>query len=112
MSDDRDVFRPGPCAGGLPAGQEYTILHFTPFDPVSKRTIAKVKDKEGNIFRVCKGAPQVVLSMAYNSSELQQVVKGKITDFASRGYRALGTAEGPPPRAVSAKLVADRLSPR
>ena len=67
------------------------MLHFTPFDPVSKRTIAKVRDKDGNVFRVAKGAPHVILRMSYNAEELDKVVKAKIEEFASRGYRALGT---------------------
>ena len=36
----------------------YHIGHFTPFDPVHKRTEANVKDKEGKSFKVTKGAPR------------------------------------------------------
>jgi H+-transporting ATPase len=70
--------------------QDYTILHFTPFDPVSKRTVAKVRDKDGNVFRVAKGAPQVILGMAHNAADLRPTIKAKIDEFAGRGYRALG----------------------
>jgi hypothetical protein len=31
---------------------------FTPFDPVSKRTEAKIQDADGKVFKVSEGAPQ------------------------------------------------------
>ncbi len=39
----------------------YEVVHFTPFDPVHKRTEATVKAKDGKTFKVTKGAPQVIL---------------------------------------------------
>ena len=47
------------CARRATCVQDYTVLQFTPFDPVNKRTIAKVRDSHGVVFHVCKGAPQV-----------------------------------------------------
>ena len=39
---------------------DFEVIHFVPFDPVSKRTIALVREKETNrVFRCLKGAPQV-----------------------------------------------------
>jgi len=71
--------------------KKHTLLHYTPFDPVNKRTIAKVKHNEtGVIFRTAKGAPQVILDMDANSDKLRADVEDKIDEFASRGYRALG----------------------
>lgn len=43
---------------------DYQVIHFQPFDPVSKRTETTVKGAEGPIFKVTKGAPQVILSLA------------------------------------------------
>jgi hypothetical protein len=36
------------------------------------------------VFRLLKGAPQVVLQRAHNYSEIHQQVEHKITDFANR----------------------------
>jgi H+-transporting ATPase len=70
---------------------EYTLLHYTPFDPVSKRTIAKIKhNATGKIFRTSKGAPQIILDMDVNADSLRQEVEERIDEYASRGYRALG----------------------
>lgn len=72
---------------------EFTLLHYTPFDPVTKRTIAKIRHNEtGRVFRTCKGAPQVTLDMDINADVLRQEVEDRIDEFASRGYRALGVA--------------------
>lgn len=40
--------------------KEYKIVDFIPFDPTSKRTMAKVQTSNGETFRVAKGAPQIV----------------------------------------------------
>ncbi|KAF4027444.1 haloacid dehalogenase-like hydrolase, partial [Phytophthora infestans] len=75
--------------------QEYTLLHYTPFDPTTKRTIAKLKDnKTGEILRAVKGAPQVVLDMDVNADTLRVEVEDRIDEFASRGYRGLGMVTG------------------
>ena len=42
---------------------KYQIIHFKPFDPVSKRTEARVKGDDGAEFRVSKGAPQVIAAL-------------------------------------------------
>ncbi|NIA12146.1 MAG: HAD-IC family P-type ATPase, partial [Nitrospiraceae bacterium] len=65
---------------------------FTPFDPVSKRTEATVKDSAGNIFQVTKGAPQVVLDMCNPGEDLKAKAEQAVNDFASKGYRTLGIA--------------------
>ncbi|KDO27509.1 hypothetical protein SPRG_06776 [Saprolegnia parasitica CBS 223.65] len=73
--------------------QKYTLLHYTPFDPTTKRTIAKVKDNAtGKIFRACKGAPQICLDMDDNAESLRAEVEGRINEYASRGYRGLGVS--------------------
>ncbi len=88
---------------GLGEGQDtsaYSVIHFTPFDPVHKRTEAKVKDGGGEVFRVTKGAPQVILEMAENKDQVRSAVEEAVNKFAARGFRSLGVAraegeEGP-----------------
>jgi H+-transporting ATPase len=70
----------------------YEILDFQPFDPVQKRTIAQVKDSSGHEFKVCKGAPQVILDLVESSDELRSECELKIEEFARRGFRSLGVA--------------------
>jgi H+-transporting ATPase len=70
----------------------YHIGHFTPFDPVHKRTEAKVKDKDGKSFKVTKGAPQVILALAANAGQVKAAVDKAVDEFAARGFRALGVA--------------------
>jgi len=65
---------------------------FVPFDPVRKRTEARIKGPEGKPFRVTKGAPQVILDLCRPSPELAQKVTAKVEEFARRGYRTLGVA--------------------
>jgi len=42
----------------------YQQENYVPFDPVDKRTEATIKDTSGKVFRVTKGAPQVILTLA------------------------------------------------
>ncbi len=70
----------------------YKTLSFKPFDPVSKRTEASVKDSKGNSFKVSKGAPQIILSLVYNKEKISKDVNSVVDQFALRGYRALGVA--------------------
>ncbi|MCW4004024.1 MAG: plasma-membrane proton-efflux P-type ATPase [Candidatus Bathyarchaeota archaeon] len=73
---------------------QYAVVDFKPFDPVSKRTEATIEDKDGSRFKVSKGAPQVVLSLASNTIEFANQVDEAVTSFANRGYRALGVVKG------------------
>lgn len=72
--------------------KNFELIQYVPFDPVSKRTIAKLRTKDNIVFWTCKGAPQVILRMAHNSAELKSSVEDKINEYAVRGYRALGVA--------------------
>ncbi|MEZ4766823.1 MAG: plasma-membrane proton-efflux P-type ATPase [Caldilineales bacterium] len=83
--------------GGLPDGQltdGYKVVHFQPFDPVSKRTEAAVQAPDGSTIRVSKGAPQVILALAGqgNAARVRPVVEQTVTELAERGFRALGVA--------------------
>jgi H+-transporting ATPase len=70
----------------------YQIVHFTPFDPVHKRTEATIKDKDGKTFKVTKGAPQVILALSKNADQVKADVDKAVNDFAKRGFRSLGVA--------------------
>jgi H+-transporting ATPase len=72
--------------------QQYSLVHFVPFDSVHKRTEATVKDAHGKICRVTKGAPQVILEMAANRAKVEAEVMKAVTEFAGRGFRSLGAA--------------------
>jgi len=74
----------------------YTVVHFQPFDPVHKRTEATVKDAAGNLVKVTKGAPQVILALAANGPRVQSDVEAAVDEFARRGFRALGVARADP----------------
>ena len=71
----------------------YQAVKFKPFDPVSKRTEAEIKDAHGNTFKVSKGAPQVILSLAEDKDKIADKINGQVEEFASTGYRALGVAK-------------------
>ena len=70
----------------------YHVGHFTPFDPVHKRTEAEVKDKDGKSFKVTKGAPQVILALSANAGQVKAAVQKSVDEFAARGFRSLGVA--------------------
>jgi len=81
--------------GGLKdkgALKPYQVTHFTPFDPVHKRTEATVKGADGKTFKVTKGAPQVIQGLAENGAAAKDAVDKAVDDFAKRGFRALGVA--------------------
>jgi H+-transporting ATPase len=81
--------------GGLKDPQQvrpYQVMHFQPFDPVHKRTEATVKGPDGKIFKVTKGAPQVIQELAANAALVKPAVEKAIREFASRGFRSLGVA--------------------
>jgi H+-transporting ATPase len=81
--------------GGLKdkdALKHFEVTHFTPFDPVHKRTEATVKGADGKTFKVTKGAPQVIQGLAENGAAAKDAVDKAVDDFAKRGFRALGVA--------------------
>jgi len=81
--------------GGLTDAHDldrYRVDHFQPFDPIHKRTEATVTDSNGDSFKVTKGAPQVILKLAANATELQTAVDAAVDAFAARGFRSLGVA--------------------
>jgi H+-transporting ATPase len=81
--------------GGLKNDQVlkgYRVVHFLPFDPVHKRTEATVKSPDGEVFKVTKGAPQVILELLTNPAQVQSAIEKAVNEFAARGFRSLGVA--------------------
>ncbi len=68
------------------------VTHFTPFDPVHKRTEATVVGKDGITFKTTKGAPQVILALDPDAELLRPIVNKVVDEFAGKGYRSLGVA--------------------
>ncbi|XP_047044584.1 plasma membrane ATPase 3 [Lolium rigidum] len=67
-------------------------VHFLPFNPTDKRTALTYLDAEGKMHRVSKGAPEQILDLAHNKSEIERRVRVVIDKFAERGLRSLGVA--------------------
>jgi H+-transporting ATPase len=72
--------------------QGYQVVHFQPFDPVHKRTEATVKGADNKEFKVTKGAPQVILELAADNTQVKPAVDKAVNEFAARGFRSLGVA--------------------
>ena len=72
--------------------ETYELIRFLPFDPVGKRTEAQLRGSDGKIFKISKGAPQVILDLVLNKAEIETTVNHQIKEIAQRGYRALGVA--------------------
>jgi H+-transporting ATPase len=73
--------------------QSFHQQHFMPFDPVQKRTEATIKPNEGHLFKVSKGAPQVVLDLCNPDVAMREHAEQTVNEFALKGYRALGVAK-------------------
>lgn len=67
-------------------------VHFLPFNPTDKRTALTYIDSEGKMHRVSKGAPEQILNLVHNKSEIERRVHAVIDKFAERGLRSLGVA--------------------
>jgi H+-transporting ATPase len=70
----------------------YQQQAYVPFDPVHKRTEATIKESSGEVFRVSKGAPQVILSLTKLAGTDLVKAQKTVNDFASHGYRTIGVA--------------------
>lgn len=92
--DDTIMAKAKSLDGMIASMGGYNVISFTPFDPVSKRTQAAVRESGGQVFKVTKGAPQAVLSLVHGS-EIAKEVNEHVISFATKGYRALGVAKVP-----------------
>ncbi len=78
--------------------RSYRQTTFTPFDPVRKRTEARVT-KGVESFVAIKGATQVLLKMAQLADEDDRKIRDTVDRLAARGYRTLAVGrqrEGAP----------------
>ena len=73
--------------------KKYDTTHYQPFDPVHKRTEATVKATDGSVFKVTKGAVQMILALSANKDQVKDDVDKATEALAKRGYRALGVAK-------------------
>lgn len=95
--------------------------HFTPFDPVRKRTEADIERGDEH-FTAVKGAAQVLIDMAELPDDQIQNIRELVNQLASKGYRTLAvgrkTGAAPleligliplydPPRADSSQIIAN-----
>ncbi|XP_058086177.1 plasma membrane ATPase 1-like isoform X3 [Magnolia sinica] len=67
-------------------------VHFLPFNPTDKRTALTYLDSAGKMHRVSKGAPEQILNLASNKSDIERRVHAIIDKFADRGLRSLAVA--------------------
>jgi H+-transporting ATPase len=72
--------------------KSYKQKEYVPFNPVDKRTEATIQDTTGKVFRVTKGAPQVILPLAQLAGSDLEKAKNTVGGLASRGYRTIGVA--------------------
>src|SRR4029450_1384351 len=72
--------------------KSYQQEAYVPFDPVRKRTEATIKDTSGEVFRVSKGAPQVILALTKLAGADLVKAKQPVNNLASHGYRTIGVA--------------------
>ena len=93
------------------------LVSFLAFDPATKRAEASVRQADGAITRIVKGAFEVVQGLSQPSPAAGAIVD----ELQSKGYRVLAVASGPagklslvglialsdPPRTDSAALVAE-----
>ncbi len=93
-AEDKDTIDLAVIGGVKDANalKSFQAVHFTPFDPVHKRTEATVKGADGKQFFVSKGAPQVILSMSKNADAVKAAVDQAVNEFAGRGFRSLGVS--------------------
>eukprot|EP00899_Mesostigma_viride_P020054 jgi/Mesvir1/2804/Mv13910-RA.2 len=74
----------------------YTMESHMPFDPTVKRTESTIKAADGTIFKVTKGAPQIVMKLIHNKAEIGAAVDEEVMAFAARGIRSLAIARTVP----------------
>jgi H+-transporting ATPase len=65
---------------------------YIPFDPVSKRTEATVRDASGKTFRATKGMPAVILALCNPDDTMRKTIEGRVAALAANGMRALASA--------------------
>ncbi len=75
----------------------YTQTAYVPFDPVTKRTEATVRDAQGREFHVSKGAPRVMFDLATLAGGEREKAQQVVDNLAAKGLRTLGVARADQP---------------
>ncbi|VAW68125.1 Lead, cadmium, zinc and mercury transporting ATPase; Copper-translocating P-type ATPase [hydrothermal vent metagenome] len=70
----------------------YQQVHFTPFDPINKRTEAKI-ESGGETFTAIKGAAQILINMANLPDDEVSAINLLVDQLASKGYRTIAVAK-------------------
>jgi len=86
---DMAILRAGSERKLQPEGER---LHFTPFDPATKRSEALVRLPDGKTLRIVKGAAGTIAALVGPGTNLQD----EVAKMASKGCRVLAVAAGPP----------------
>jgi H+-transporting ATPase len=108
------------AAARQPTIDKPELVRFIPFDPMVKRSEATVREANGAVVRVVKGAFAVVKGLSYPSPACATIVN----ELQAKGYRVLAVASGAaeklqmagvialsdPPREDSAALIAELTS--
>jgi H+-transporting ATPase len=85
---DAAIIAAAPSAQDLAS---YVVKTFHPFDPVSKRAEAAIV-RAGTVFKVAKGAPQVIVDLCALDGDARRAVMAMIDADAVKGFRTLGVA--------------------
>jgi len=84
--EDLEILKSRPNKHEVPG---YKVTGFVPFNPNTKMSTATVVNHETNeVFRVAKGAPQVIIKLVGGNDDAVHAVNS----LAARGLRALGVA--------------------
>ena len=89
--DDTIIARAKGVSGGSRVAA-FKVEGFKPFDPVSKRTEASVRQGSDPPFRVSKGAPQAIMELVKGGDDVNAAIDRSVEEFAAKGFRALGVA--------------------
>lgn len=76
----------------------WVLRHYTPFDPVHKRTESTLISAAGEVVRCSKGAPQMILDLVAHDAgfdamrQIREKVDAQVSAFALKGYRTIAVA--------------------
>ncbi len=87
---------------------EPRLVNFLPFDPALKRSEATVREANGTVARVVKGAFAIVQELSQPSPACSAIVN----ELQAKGYRVLAVASGPPAKLTMIGLIALSDPPR
>ena len=96
------------AAAARPIADTPALISFVPFDPGLKRSEASLRQADGSILRVLKGAFSTIASLSAPSVSAASIVDA----LEAKGFRVLAVAAGPPGTLALAGLIALSDPPR